>query len=130
VIYLDSCAIIKLVVPEAESVALADYLDTLTEPLATSELSTVEVHRQLIRIGDDEQLHAVADAVLAGLIPLALAPVIATAARLPGQHLRSLDALHLATAYQFAQPLSAFITYDKRLGEAATAAGLTVTGPA
>ena len=51
------------------------------------------------------------------------------AAVLPGKHLRSLDALHLATARMLGQTLTQFITYDKRLARAARDAGLPVVTP-
>lgn len=129
-IYLDACALIKLLVPEPESVALADYLADVPESLATSELSTVEVHRALTRLETGPELHDLADTVLAGFLLLPLSPVVAIAARLPGQHLRSLDALHLATAQELAQPLTELVTYDKRLAERAQSHGITVTAPA
>lgn len=127
-IYLDSCALIKLVIPEPESEALADLLGAAAEPLVTSELSTVEVHRALVRLDATDDQHDMADAVLARFIKFPLSTVIPSAARLPGRHLRSLDALHLATAQHLAQ-LTELVTYDFRLAEHATAAGLTVSAP-
>jgi predicted nucleic acid-binding protein len=44
--------------------------------------------------------------------------------------LRTLDAVHLATAGSVAEELTAFVTYDKRLAEAAKAHGLPVEAPA
>lgn len=129
-IYLDACALIKLLIPEPESIVLADYLAEATEPLATSELSTVEVHRALTGLEVDPDLHGVADALLEDFLRLPLGPVVNSAARLPGQHLRSLDALHLATAQQLARPLTELITYDKRLADHATVAGVRVAAPA
>ncbi|MGH3713128.1 MAG: type II toxin-antitoxin system VapC family toxin [Micromonosporaceae bacterium] len=128
-IYLDACALIKLLIPEPESVALADYLAVVPEPLVTSELSTVELHRALTRLEAGDELHDAADAVLGDLLRLPLGPAVSSAARLPGRHLRSLDALHLATARELAGPLTELITYDKRLAEHAAAAGVTVTAP-
>lgn len=126
-IYLDSCALIKLVIPEPESVALLDFLDGADEPLVSSELSTVEVHRALIRLEASEDAHGVADALLDGVTSLPLAAVIHDASRLPGQQLRSLAALHLAAALRV--PTSQFISYDKRLCAAAGEAGLVVVSP-
>ena len=128
-IYLDSCALLKLVVPESESVALAAFLRTSGKPLATSELTTVEIHRALTRIESDETVRRKAESLFARLLRLPLTPVIARAAALPGQHLRSLDALHLATAELLVQPLVAFVTYDTRLAKAATDLGLPVHAP-
>lgn len=44
--------------------------------------------------------------------------------------LRSLDAIHLATALSLGAELDAFVTYDARLADAARAAGITVVAPA
>ncbi|MGH4012835.1 MAG: type II toxin-antitoxin system VapC family toxin [Pseudonocardiaceae bacterium] len=130
-IYLDSSAILKLVVPELESAALFEYLDAAEGPLASSELASVEVHRALRRMGTDpdDEHHALADAVLTELDQLPLAPVLRAAALLPGRWLRSLDALHLATAQQLPS-LRTLITYDHRLAQHATAAGLRAEAPA
>ncbi len=130
-IYLDSSAILKLVVPEPESAALFEYLDTVESPLASSELASVEVHRALLRMGIDpaDEHHRVADAVLRDLDQLPLTPVLRAAALLPGRSLRSLDALHLATAQQLPS-LSALVTYDHHLAQHATAAGLRAEAPA
>lgn len=128
-IYLDSSAILKLVVPEPESAALFRFLDDHDTALTSSELATVEVHRALDRIGRQEghEQHGVADTVLQGLEQLPLAPVIVAAARLPGS-LRSLDALHLATALRLPS-LAALVTYDRRLADHAVAAGVPVEMP-
>ena len=99
-IYLDSSAILELIQPERESTALFAYLgDHADAALLTSELSTVEVHRALIRVGHspEDAPHRLATFVLDGMERLAFAPVVDVAAMLPGP-LRSLDALHLATA--------------------------------
>lgn len=128
-IYLDSSAIFKLVVPEPESTALFGFLDEHDTALTSSELATVEVHRALFRTGRGEghDLHRVADTVLQQLEQLPLAPVIASAALLPGS-LRSLDALHLATALRLPS-IDALVTYDRRLAQHAAAAGLQVEAP-
>ncbi|MBA3417492.1 MAG: type II toxin-antitoxin system VapC family toxin [Geodermatophilaceae bacterium] len=130
-IYLDSSAILKLIVPEPESAALFGFLaGQVRIPLVSSELATVEVHRALTRMGkapDDEQ-HTLADSVLADIDQLPLAPVIRTAALLPGR-LRSLDALHLATAQQLPS-VTSVVSYDQRLAEHVVAAGLRVDAPA
>jgi len=43
--------------------------------------------------------------------------------------LRSLDAIHLAAAMSIREVLVAFVTYDHRLLDAATATGLPITTP-
>ena len=70
-----------------------------------------------------------ADDLVAQVSLIALdAAVIRLAGELPPRTLRSLDAIHLATALSLGQDLDAFLTYDRRLGAAATAAGVTVLG--
>jgi len=132
VIYLDSAALIKLVRVEAESAALVDWLNARSgEPLVASALVEVEVPRALRR-SQPGVLGGVA-AVLARLHRVEInAAVRATAAAYPDPMLRSLDAIHLATADALAaagQPVTAFVTYDKRLADSASAAGLAVAVP-
>ena len=55
--------------------------------------------------------------------------VLKTAARLDPPGLRSLDAIHLATALRLASDLTAFVSYDVRQLEAAATLGLPVTSP-
>jgi predicted nucleic acid-binding protein len=129
VIYLDSSALLKLLHDEAESVDLADWLAAHTgTPVVSSELAKVEVIRACRRINPTTLTEATA--LLAGLdlIPLSGA-VIDEAANVGGTMLRSLDALHLASALAIQAQLTAFIAYDHRLAEAASAAGLELVSP-
>ncbi|MGH8905574.1 MAG: type II toxin-antitoxin system VapC family toxin [Egibacteraceae bacterium] len=128
-IYLDSCALVKLLRAEPESAALADHLAATDAPLVSSELAQVEIHRTLIRVGADEQDHRLVEELLDSIEQLPLEPALRMAARLPGPSLRSLDALHLATARRLGVALTEFLTYDTRLAAAATDAGLLVTAP-
>lgn len=128
-IYLDSSALLKLLHEEPESAALADWLTRQAgSPLLSSELAGVEVIRACRRINPDALPEA--RAMLAGmdLIPLAGA-VIARAGDVGETTLRSLDAIHLASALSIRDDLSAFIAYDHRLSEAASAAGLELLAP-
>lgn len=128
-VYLDSSAIVKLVVPEPESQALRRYLTTRDERV-TSGLARVEVLRALRRArGDERTLHQ-AEQVLERVALLAVdEPVLRSAADLEPGRLRSLDAVHLATALSLAG-LEALVTYDLRLLDAAAEAGLAVAMPA
>jgi predicted nucleic acid-binding protein len=56
--------------------------------------------------------------------------ILDRAAALPGAQLRSLDAIHLATAEALGESVRAFVAYDKRLADAARQRGLTVVAPA
>jgi predicted nucleic acid-binding protein len=129
VIYLDSSALLKLLHEEAESAALADWLAAQAQtPVVSSELAKVEVARACRRINPATLPEATA--LLAGLdlIPLSGA-VIDEAANVEGTTLRSLDAIHLASALSIQADLSAFVAYDHRLAEAASTAGLEPHAP-
>jgi predicted nucleic acid-binding protein len=132
VIYLDTAALVKLVRVEAESAALVTWLNArATEPLVASALVEVELPRALRR-SQPGVLGGVA-AVLARLHRVEInAAVRATAGAYPDPLLRSLDAIHLATAELLlasGKAITAFVTYDKRLAEAASQVGLPTVGP-
>lgn len=128
-IYLDSCAAIKLLVPEPESATLVDWLTAHeSEVIISSGLIRVELHRALHRISAADEVVDQAEQLLDGLHLRPVDAVLQLAAELDGQHLRSLDAIHLATALS-ATSSPTFVTYDTRLAEHATRAGLTVTAP-
>ncbi|CRK60054.1 hypothetical protein [Alloactinosynnema sp. L-07] len=131
-IYLDSCAIVKLVIPEAESRALNVWLaERPDDRLVTSKLSEVEVTRA-VRRSRPGVLGGVST-VLRYLGRLEIGDAVrATAAAYLDPNLRTLDAIHLATAQSLelaGGPLSAFVTYDKRLAAAAEEVGLPVVAP-
>ena len=131
-IYLDTSALVKLVRVERESTELADWLDDRTElRWITSTLTEVELPRALIRAGQPAALAAV-PAVLARLDRFEMDSVIrATAAAFQDPALRSLDAIHLATADVAASvaTLAAFVTYDSRLSAAARDLNLPTAAP-
>ncbi|MGH3680553.1 MAG: type II toxin-antitoxin system VapC family toxin [Natronosporangium sp.] len=131
-IYLDTAALVKLVRVEAESPALVGWLNARSgQPLVASALVEVEVPRALRR-SQPGVLGAVAG-VLARLHRIEInAAVRATAGAYPESTLRSLDAIHLATAELLVasgKQLSAFVTYDKRLAAVAGQASLPVAAP-
>jgi predicted nucleic acid-binding protein len=129
VVYLDSSAIVKLVVTEPESGALRLYLASREERVA-SGLARVEVIRALRRVhGNARDLLRRADEVLGGIALVAVDdPVLRDAAALAPRGLRSLDAVHLATALSL-DGIEAVVTYDRRLSAAAAEAGLDVAAP-
>ncbi|MCI2421116.1 type II toxin-antitoxin system VapC family toxin [Saccharopolyspora sp. K220] len=128
-IYLDSCAAIKLLVAEPESAALVDWLSGReSEVVMSSGLLRVELHRALHRIGAAADVVKQADQLLDGLHLRPIDAVLRDAARLDGQHLRSLDAIHLATALSSASAPT-FVTYDTKLARHAHQAGLRVAAP-
>lgn len=128
VLYLDSSAIVKLVVGESESDALRAFVDGAQ--LVTSEIALTEVPRAAhLRTGAAEALD-LADAVLRRFDMIELDEELQrTAARLPPRELRTLDAIHLVSALSIEQRLHALVAYDRRLAQAAQEAGLPVEMP-
>ena len=128
-IYLESSALVKLVVAEPESSALRAYLAGQTSRVS-SQLTRVEVLRAVRRAKRPQTTLRRAEQALE-LIALTPVdePILARAASLDPPGLRSLDAIHLATALSLDR-LDALVTYDRRLRDAATDAGLTVASPA
>lgn len=131
-IYLDSAALVKLVREEDETRALVTWLNERAgQRLVASVLVDVEVPRALRR-SQPGVLGAVA-ATLARIDRIELdAAVRATAAAYVHPLLSSLDAIHLATAEQLVasgKDVDAFVTYDKRLAEAARSCSFSVVAP-
>lgn len=128
-IYLDSAAVVKLVHAEAESQTLRDWLDERTDlGWISSALVEVESFRALARGAPEaiRRLPAVLDLIEtveidAGIRILAQTVLPAT--------VRSLDAIHLATALRSGSTVDFFVTYDKRLVDAARMADLPVAMP-
>ena len=126
-LYADASALVKLVVTEPESAALARSIPRRAE-VVTSSLAVVEVTRavRLADLVDDAEPDP--DAQLAGctLVDVDLV-VLRQAATLASRSLRTLDSLHLATALRVSA--DTMLTYDRQLGRAARAAGLHVEAP-
>lgn len=132
-IYLDSAAVVKLVRQEACTADLVSWLnDHGDAPLVSSALVEVEVPRALRRSAPQALIGV--PAAVGRLFRLEIdSTVRATAAAFADPTLRSLDAIHLATAQvlinEAGAALVAFVTYDRRLLEAAKATGLPVASP-
>jgi predicted nucleic acid-binding protein len=125
--YVDASALVKLVLDEAESPALLRWY-VEAERLVTSRVGVVETVRASSRRDHDA---ARRNRVLTDVEVYELDDSIANAAAvLPPPQLRTLDAIHLATAMALLPDLDAFVTYDDRLAEAARAIGLPVVRPA
>ena len=128
-VYLDSSAIVKLVVPEVETAALLTVLSNWPDRVS-SVVARVEVHRALRRAGASSSQRARAEAVLAGLVLVRLdEPILAGAAALRDPHLRTLDAIHLATALSLGDDPETFIAYDAKLARAAARLRFQVSHP-
>jgi len=128
-LYLDSSALVKLVLPETESAAL---LESLAEwPIRiSSDLAHLEVMRAVRRATTDSAAEQRAEEVLAALYLLKIdSEILGRAARLEPRALRSLDAVHLASALSLGDDLGAIVIYDGALSTAAAACGLNVLAP-
>lgn len=107
-LYLDTSAIVKLVLPEPETEELLRLLSDRPERV-TSALARVEVLRAVRRAGEDGAVFRRAEEVLARLGLIEIGPAILNAAaRLDPRRLRSLDAIHLATALSLGEHLGGF----------------------
>ena len=128
VVYLDSSAIVKLVVHEEETDALRAYLGSAE--LISSLVATVEVPRAAhLKTGDPATIGQ-ADQVLARFFLVSLdSGIRSLAARAQPPGLRTLDAIHLVAALQVSSRTEAAVIYDQRLAEAARASNVVVHAP-
>ncbi|HEY8871133.1 MAG TPA: type II toxin-antitoxin system VapC family toxin [Candidatus Limnocylindrales bacterium] len=125
--YIDSSALVKLVVEEAESGTMYRWW-LEAERVTTSRIAVIETVRAAARRSHDPQHR---DLVIDELEIIELDEAIAVrAAALQPPSLRTLDAIHVASALPLLSELDAFVTYDLRLAEAARALGLPVVSPA
>ncbi|MGH3342412.1 MAG: type II toxin-antitoxin system VapC family toxin [Carbonactinosporaceae bacterium] len=126
-VYIDTSAAAKLIVEEAESEALARYLDALEPergPFSSALLET-ELRRMALRL--DLPQSAVTDLLARVALVEPQRSLFHEAGLLPGLTLRSLDALHVATAVRLDGAV--VVAYDVRLIAAARAVGLDVASP-
>ena len=127
--YFDSSALVKMFSSENHSVEFQNLFLTQSEAqskLFSSALSKVEISRSLRRQEKDVSL---VDEFLKSLSLLRLSDSVISLAQIVAPGLRSLDAIHLATALQL-RPLDlTFVTYDKPLAKAAKEAGLPCISP-
>ena len=127
VAYVDASALVRLVIDEAESAAMLRWY-VEAQRLVTSRVGVVEMIRATSRREHDPARRS---RVLTDVDVYELDDVIASvASALQPTALRTLDAIHLATALALGPELGAFVTYDDRLAEAARAIGLPVVRPA
>lgn len=126
--YLDASAIVKLAVREIHTDAMESHAVS-REALFSSRLSETEVLRGVRRAMGTDALEAAYDALGAVFLRDIDPNIVRRAGLLGPRELRSGDAIHLATALSLEEPNLLFITYDSRLADAATAAGLRVVQP-
>ncbi len=125
--YLDSSAIVKLVVAEPQSAALRKFLRR-RRPLISSALARTEVLRAVLAEGHQGALRARGVLSRLDLVRVNDRVLEAAGALLPAE-LRSLDAIHLVTARQLGSDLGHVVTYDTRMLEAARLLGLPTAEP-
>lgn len=127
IIYLDASALGKLVAVEAESAELQAWLASRDGSLCTNLIGAVELQRTAARLGGAAPQRA--QAVLARVVQFDLTgTALQFAARLEPPAVRTLDALHIASAYEL-NTLGALVTYDMRMKHAAETLGLPVVSP-
>jgi predicted nucleic acid-binding protein len=126
-LYLDSSAIVKLVGPEAETKALRVLLRSWPERVS-SVVARIEVERVARRIGGGAIRRARSVLSRIALVELD-EDVVDVAATVDPPELRTLDAIHLATAISFGRDLGAVCVYDARLAGAAAAKTIEVLAP-
>jgi predicted nucleic acid-binding protein len=125
-VYLDSSALVKLCVVEAESEALREWVGERL--VISSALARTEVIRAVRFVGPAAL--AAARSLLGEVDLVTLDDgLLDTAATSDGPMLRSLDAIHLASATTVRAAIDAFIAYDRRLLEAARAEGFATASP-
>lgn len=125
--YLDSSAIVKLAIEERESGPLRRHLRR-RGPLTSSALARTEVLRALLDEGDPGLTRGREVLGRLNLVRLNDRVLNAAGAMLPSE-LRSLDAIHLATALQLGADVRQLVTYDERMAEAARVLGLRTASP-
>jgi predicted nucleic acid-binding protein len=127
VAYLDSSALVKLVVREPESAALRRFLRGHAVH-ASSALATTEVLRA-VRRADPAAIPAAHEA-LGRIVVLELTEdLLRDAGLLDPPELRTLDAVHLSAARMLGTDLAAVVTYDERMASAGALLGFTVAAP-
>jgi uncharacterized protein len=126
-IYIDTSALLRMVFPDDTTPALESFINGDAD-LISSVLVRVDARRGTARRAP-QRLPRV-DLLLDRVNVIGIDDaVIESAGRLPDPLLRSLDAIHLATALLIRDDIDAVLTYDNRLADAAAAHGLVVLSP-
>ncbi|MGC2486170.1 MAG: type II toxin-antitoxin system VapC family toxin [Acidimicrobiales bacterium] len=126
--YLDTSALVKLVVAEVETEALRIWLNEVDRNAVSSDLARTELLRVVRQASPDRILQA--RAVLDSITLIEVTTTIfEEAGRLDPTVLRSLDAIHLAAALSLGDEIESIVTYDDRLSHAARSNGISVISP-
>jgi predicted nucleic acid-binding protein len=129
IVYIDSSAFVKLFLPEPESPDLKRFIEAHPHRVSAMLLRT-EVIRAAVRATLSPQRMLLVRRLLDGVSFLTADRDLSDdAGTLHPPELRSLDAIHLAAARSLGTELSALVTYDARLAQAATWYGLPVLTP-
>ena len=125
-IQIDSSAILKFIIKEAESEAVVSISRAR---FITSELSRVEVTRAILRY--EPSAIKVAENILDNFNYVKIdSQTLVQAERLPERvNIRALDAIHIAVASKMALKINSILTYDKQMAKAAKALGFEVLSP-
>ncbi len=127
-LYLDSSAFVKLVVEEAESAAVATFLAGHVSRRVASTLLRTESVRAVRHLGP-QALATVREGLRRVDLVAIDDRILDAAGILEPAVLRTLDAIHLATAMAVGDDLEAIVTYDERMVEAARLMGLPTASP-
>jgi predicted nucleic acid-binding protein len=125
--YLDSSAVVKLVIAEPESAALRQFVRR-RRPLVTSALARTEVLRAVMPAGEAAVSRGRDVLHVLDLVRVNDRVLDAAASLMPAE-IGSLDAIHLATAQLLGEDLGRVVTYDERMVDAAKQLGLPTASP-
>ena len=127
--YLDTSTLVKLVVVESETEALRTWLNEAERTPVACDLARTELLRAVRRAAPDRilQARAVLDSITLIEIPT---QTFEEAGRVDPSLLRTLDAIHLASALDLGEDLDGFVTYDERLAQAARLNAIPTLAPA
>jgi uncharacterized protein len=127
VIYLDASALVTLISGRTYSDELRQFLGDRPEmPMATSTIGFIETVRIMDQVGDFPSL--MSDLVGRFTEILVTEEIRDAAAALPGR-LRTLDAVHVASAQVLGEVLDTLVTYDRRMLETAQSVGVPTAAP-
>jgi len=126
--YLDTSAVVKLVAAETETAALTAWIAAEQNDFVSCDLLRTELFRTVRRSSPDSVTRArsVVDSITILAVP---SSTFERAGELAPPTLRSLDAIHLATALELGDDLDGLVTYDERLAAVAASYGITVIAP-
>jgi uncharacterized protein len=127
--YIDTSALTKLVVAEAETTALRDWFAAADREPVSSDLARTELLRAVRRAAPDRVVRA-RDVLDSVTLVRVTTEIFEAAGHLDPSVLRTLDAIHLAAALDLGDDLEGVVSYDDRLAGAARSHGINVVRPA